>query len=112
MPTHDVFNQPPPLVDYNLFATDPALVEALRREGAEWDESSISDFGRRIGSAEVLQWGYQANEYRPVLRSHDRWGRRIDEVEYHPAWHALMRLSVESGVHSAPWREPRAGAHV
>jgi putative acyl-CoA dehydrogenase len=110
--THDVINQPPPLVGYNLFETDRALVEGLRREGAGWAEEDVSRFGRLLGGPEPMQWAVQANEYPPVLRTHDRWGRRIDEVEYHPAWHSLMRTACAHGVHCGPWREPRPGAHV
>ena len=110
--THTVFNQPPPLEDYNVFASDQALVEALRREGAAWAEERARTFGEIAGRAETIAWGFQTNEHRPVLRSHDRVGNRIDEVEFHPSWHSLMRLGVEHGLHALPWREPRAGAHV
>jgi putative acyl-CoA dehydrogenase len=110
--THTVFNQPPPLADYNIFSSDRALVEALRREGAAWAEERVRAFGEIAGRAETVAWGFQANEHRPVLRSHDRGGNRIDEVEFHPAWHSLMRLGVEHGLHALPWREPRPGAHV
>jgi putative acyl-CoA dehydrogenase len=110
--THSVFNQPPPLESYNVFASDRALVEALRREGAEWAEARVRAFGEIAGRAETIAWGFQANESRPVLRSHDRAGNRIDEVDFHPAWHSLMRLGVEHGLHALPWREPRPGAHV
>ena len=110
--THTVFNQPPPLEDYNVFASDQALVEALRREGAGWAEDRARAFGEIAGRAETIAWGFQANENRPVLCTHDRGGHRIDEVEFHPSWHSLMRLGVEHGLHALPWRETRAGAHV
>ncbi len=110
--THTVFNQSPPLEDYNVFASDRALVEALRREGAEWAEERVRAFGEIAGRAETIVWGFQANENRPVLRSHDRGGNRIDEVEFHPAWHSLLDLGVGHGLHALPWREPRPGAHV
>jgi len=110
--TDEVANQPPPLVDYDLFATDRALGEAVRREGADWATPSLAAFGRRVGTAEVAAWGTQANVNAPVLRTHDRFGHRRDEVEFHPAWHALMKLSIEAGIHSGPWTEPRPGAHV
>jgi len=110
--THEVLNQPPPLVDYNLFETDPILTEALRREGGEWAQEKVKEFGRRVGSVEAIQWGFQANENPPVLHTHDRYGHRVDEVEFHPAWHNLMQLSIEFGLHNLPWREPRDGAHV
>jgi putative acyl-CoA dehydrogenase len=110
--THSVFNQPPPFEDVNLFTSDRALTEALRREGAEWAEDRVRDFGEIVGRQETIAWGFQANEHPPVLRTHDRNGNRIDEVEFHPAWHALMTLGVKHGLHSLPWSEPRAGAHV
>ncbi|HTS76404.1 MAG TPA: isovaleryl-CoA dehydrogenase [Bryobacteraceae bacterium] len=109
---HEVFNQPPPLADYNPFASDRALREAVAREGAGWACADIDAFARRTGSAEAIEWGAQANENPPVLRTHDRYGNRRDEVEFHPAWHNLMRLAVEHRVHSLPWSEPRPGAHV
>src|SRR5256885_9383866 len=112
MRTHEVLNQAPPLQDYDPLASDLALVEALRREGAGWAEAEVGAFARATGSAETIAWGFLANENPPRLRTHDRTGQRIDEVEFHPAWHALMRLSIGSGVHSGPWRDPREGAHV
>lgn len=110
--THEVLNQPPPLEDYNVFASDTVMVEALRREGAAWAEERARDFGAIVGRRATISWGFQANENRPVLRTHDRTGRRIDEVEFHPAWHSLLGLGVEHGLHALPWREPRPGAHV
>src|SRR5438128_12450418 len=112
MGTHEVLNQPPLLVDYDPLAQDQALLEALRREGASWSEDDVAALGRRSASREAITWGFQANENPPRLKTHDRFGHRIDEVEFHPAWHELMRLSVASGIHSSPWREPRPGAHV
>jgi putative acyl-CoA dehydrogenase len=105
-------NQAPPLADFNLFTTDRVLREAVAREGAGWACSLLAEYGRIAGSAEAIEWGVQANEYPPVLQTHDRFGQRRDEVEFHPAWHNLMRLAVEHGVHSMPWAEPRPGAHV
>jgi putative acyl-CoA dehydrogenase len=110
--THAVFNQPPPLEGHNIFSSDRALAEALRREGADWAEERVRAFGEIAGRPETIAWGFQANEHRPVLRSHDRGGHRIDEVEFHPAWHALLGLGVAHGLHALPWREPRPGAHV
>lgn len=109
---HEVFNQPPPLADYNLFSTDRALREAVAREGAGWACSSLEAFGRVLGTPEAIEWGTLANEYPPVLRTHDRYGRRRDEVEFHPAWHQLMRLAAEQGIHNLPWASTRKGAHV
>lgn len=108
----EVLNQPPPLVDYNLFATDRPLREAVAREGAGWAAAQLHAFGATLGSAEVIEWGALANEYPPVLRTHDRYGRRRDVVEFHPAWHNLIRLAVEQGIHKLPWAGARAGSHV
>lgn len=105
-------NQAPPLSDFNLFATDRVLREAVAREGAGWACAELAEYGARAGSAQAIEWGVQANEYPPVLHTHDRCGRRRDEVEFHPAWHNLMRLAVEYGIHSAPWSRPRPGADV
>jgi putative acyl-CoA dehydrogenase len=108
----EIVNQPPPLADYNMFATDRVLREAVVREGAGWAWAELEEYGRKAGSAEAIEWGVLANEYPPVLQTHDRYGRRRDEVEFHPAWHHLMRLAVEHGIHSGPWARPRPGAHV
>jgi len=110
--THAVVNQAPLLVDYNLFKTDGVLVEALEREGAGWARARLEEFGRLTGTEEAIRWGFQANENPPLLHTHDRFGHRIDEVEFHPAWHSLMRLSIEHGLASLPWTEPKQGAHV
>ncbi len=99
-------------MDYNLFTCDRALMEALEREGAVWARTRVEEFGRLLGSEEVIRWGFQANEFPPILRTHDRFGHRIDEVEFHPAWHELMRLSVQHGLANLPWAEPKPGAHV
>jgi putative acyl-CoA dehydrogenase len=109
--THEVLNQPPPLESYNLYDADVVLSEALRREGAGWAEERVRRFGERVGG-EPLLWGDQANRNSPVLRTHDRFGHRIDEVEFHPAWHRLMELAVTNELHALPWRDPRGGAHV
>ena len=109
---HEVLNQPPPLVDYNLFSTDRALRAGVAREGAGWACAALEEFGRGMGTAEAIEWGTQANENTPVLRTHDRYGNRRDEVEFHPAWHNVMRASMEAGVHNLPWANPRPGAHV
>jgi putative acyl-CoA dehydrogenase len=110
--THEVFNQPPPLENYNLFVQDSALVEAVRREEAGWAEESLRELGQLAGTPEAINWGFEANRYTPVLRTHDRYGHRIDEVEFHPSWHRLMETATRFGIHASPWRENRAGAHV
>lgn len=110
--THEVLNQPPPLIPYNLYSGDETLRQAVRREGAAWAEEKLQRFGGLVGSEDVVRWGFQANENPPVLKTHDRFGNRIDEVEFHPAWHRLMALSIEYGLHSSPWSAPQAGAHA
>jgi putative acyl-CoA dehydrogenase len=104
-------NQVPPLAGHDLFECNRPLVEALEREGAGWAAEQCSSFGR-ILTGEPLEWGRLANENPPKLRTHDRYGERIDEVEFHPAWHSLMRLSLAHGLHSLSWTEGRDGAHV
>ncbi len=110
--THEVFNQATALENYNVFGADRPLVEALRREGGEWAEDRAMEIGEAAGRAQTLRWGFEANENPPKLRTHDRYGNRIDEVEFHPAWHELMRIGIGRGVHALPWREPQPGAHV
>ena len=110
--THEVFNQPTELVDYNLYDSDSALKELVRREGAGWAENALGAFGARAGSAENLELGALANKNPPKLDTHDRFGRRVDLVRFHPAYHALMKTAIEEGIHSSPWTEPRDGAHV
>jgi putative acyl-CoA dehydrogenase len=109
--THEVLNQPPALGEFDAFATDRALVAAARREGAEWAFDRLHAIGQLAGG-EAVQWGVQANKYTPELRSFDRYGHRVDEIDFHPAWHSLMRSGVENGLHAAPWREAKKGAHV
>jgi putative acyl-CoA dehydrogenase len=109
--THEVLNQPPPLSGYDV-ADDQAMLSALRREGAGWAEDDVRALGRLAGSAPAQEQGRQANEHPPVLRTHDRFGHRIDEVDFHPAWHELMTVAVRHGLHAAPWHDQRAGAHV
>ena len=110
--THEVANQPPPLSGYDTFASDVALVEGARREGADWATESLHALGRAGGSEEAIAWGFEANESPPVLHTHDRYGHRIDEVAYHPSYHRLMEVAIGHGLHALPWREPRDGAHV
>ncbi|TMD72023.1 MAG: DNA alkylation response protein [Chloroflexi bacterium] len=105
-------NQPPPLVDYNLFESDPPLREALEREGASWAHDLVHDLGSLAGTQQAIDWGFQANANPPRLRTHNRFGDRIDEVEFHPAWDELMKVAIGHGLHALPWREPRAGAHA
>ena len=92
--THEVSNQVPPLEDVDLFSGDRALHDAVRHWGGAGHVERLSDLGRRCGSAEVIDWGVQANRVTPVLDTHDRYGRRIDEVTFHPAYHQLMDLGL------------------
>jgi putative acyl-CoA dehydrogenase len=110
--THEVLNQAAPLENHNAFEADRVLTEAVAREGAEWATDMIHEVGAFAGSALAQRWGREANENPPKLRTHDRFGNRIDEVEFHPAWHELMKAGVGFGVHSLPWREQRSGAHA
>ncbi len=107
-----VANQPPPCQDTNLFADDVALREAVEREGGGWIAERAYAYGTLLGQAETLRLGDLANHHAPTLHTHDRWGNRIDEVEYHPAYHELMRLGVEAELHALPWTSDRPGAHV
>src|SRR6185312_3515935 len=107
MPTHEVTNQPPPLVGYDASA-DPALLTALTAFGAEAAIARVGEIGRLAGGEPAQEQGRLANENPPRLRTHDRYGHRIDEVEFHPAWHDLMRTAVENGLAGAPWVDPSA----
>ncbi len=110
--THEVLNQPPPLAGYDPFTADAPLSEAVRREGAGWAEEELRAFGERTGTAEIIELGHLANRHPPRLVTHDRFGHRIDEVEFHPAYHELMRIGVEAEIHALPWNRPGPGAHV
>ncbi|AOJ61119.1 DNA alkylation response protein [Burkholderia ubonensis] len=108
-PTHAVSNQFDELVDYNLFTTDTALREALARAGAGWAEPQLDAYGARLGSADTAQLADDANHYPPELHAFDRRGRRIDRVEFHPAWHALLGLYRDEGFVSLAFRDTRPG---
>src|SRR2546428_13581432 len=105
-PTHEVLNQAPPLVGYNVFEQDRALIEAFEREGAGWARDRAREIGEFAGG-EAIELGRQANENPPVLRTHDRYGNRIDGVEFHPAWHRLRDFAGSHGPPSLPWTSPR-----
>ncbi|MBC7374640.1 MAG: acyl-CoA dehydrogenase family protein [Frankiales bacterium] len=109
--THEVTNQPPPLVGHDV-ANDAVLLAGLGREGAGWHELDLHRLGRLAGSEQAQLWGEQANRHEPELRTHDRYGHRIDEVEFHPAWHSLLDVAVSEGLAGAPWADPRPGSHV
>ncbi|MFP3881510.1 MAG: acyl-CoA dehydrogenase family protein [Actinomycetota bacterium] len=111
--THEVVNQPPPLEGYNLYLSDPVLDTAVAREGGKDSRDALIEFGATAGSAEYYRWGFEANRNDPRLLTHDRFGHRVDMVEFHPAWHSLMETAVANGHHSLPWEDdPPEGAHV
>ena len=110
--THEIRNMPfNPLV-YNAFKSDSVLATTVRNSDAQWAEESLDDLGALIGSSELQELARSANSNIPVLHTHDRFGRRLDRVEFHPAYHELMRLSYASKVHSLAWTENRPGAQV
>src|SRR5262245_62269857 len=109
--THVVANQPAPFEDINLFATDLALREAVTREGGALHGAQLDAFGARLGSAEIWALAAAAHRHPPELHAFDRHGRRIDEVEYHPSYHAMMREGVEAGISAVAWSGTKNG-HV
>ncbi len=109
--THDVANQPPPFVDVNLFDNDAALIGAIEREAGEGHMAHLSKFGGRCGASDVQDWAVEANRNPPQLKSFDRYGHRLDEVSFHPAYHMLMDLGLSAGVAGAAWRA-ESGGHV
>ncbi|HEV7369337.1 isovaleryl-CoA dehydrogenase [Arenibaculum sp.] len=110
--THEVANQPPDFAGRNLYLTDLALREAVHREGAGWAEHDLASLGEEAGGERVLELGDLANRCPPELRAFDRFGRRVDEVRFHPAYHELMSLAVGHGIHSVAWTAGRPGGHV
>jgi len=111
VPTHEVFNQVPPLVGTDI-STHAALIEGLHREGAGWAEAEVRELGALGNGPHFQEAGRLANDHPPVLQTHDRYGNRVDEVEYLPQYHELMRTAVEHGLHGAPWADERPGTHV
>ncbi|HWE56120.1 MAG TPA: acyl-CoA dehydrogenase family protein [Acidimicrobiales bacterium] len=112
MPNHLVTNQPPPLQGYDLFAADPVLPAAVAASGAGWAAGQLGELGTKAGSEEAIGWGFEANANPPRLRTHDRFGHRLDRVEFHPTYHWLMEAAVAAGLHGSPWADPQPGAHV
>ncbi len=110
--THQVLNQAPPLTPYNVFEADLALREALEREGGGWGVDRLRDTGQLAGTDEAAAHSDRAERNEPILRSHDRYGHRVDEVELDPSWHWCLRQAIEREIHSLPWRDPQPGAHV
>ena len=111
-PTHEVFNQSVPLDGHDAAGLDVALIEGVRREGAEAHLEDLHRVGVAAGDPAHIHEGELANRNPPVLRTHDRFGHRIDEVEYHPAYHSLMTVAMGEGLAGAPWTDDRPGAHV
>ncbi|MGA8330273.1 MAG: acyl-CoA dehydrogenase family protein [Mycobacterium sp.] len=109
--THAVVNQVPLLEEHNP-ASSPVLIEALIREGGQWGLDEVTAVGAISGARQTQRWGELASRNRPILRTHDRYGHRVDEVEYDPAYHELMREAIGHGLHAAPWADDRPGAHV
>ena len=110
--THEVTNQPPPLQDYSVYEVDVPLMEGVARGKADWAEETIRGLGAKAGSEEYIHIGYLANKHIPELRAHDRFGNRVDEIDFHPAYHEIMRLGMAEEVHALPWNHQRPGAHV
>ncbi len=112
--THSVTNQPPPLVDYDVFASDTPLVDSFAAFAGTSGEAhlpELSKLGRLASSPPVQQWAVEADTNKPVLRTHDRYGNRVDEVEFHPAWHQLMNEAISAGLGGAAWASDDAAAH-
>src|SRR3954454_17909835 len=110
--THEVVNQPPPFENENLYELDVVLQEGIAREQGHWGVDRLRDLGAVAGSAEAIAHGRRANTNLPILRTHDRSGHRIDQVELDPSWHWLLKVGVEREIPSLPWRNEQPGAHV
>jgi putative acyl-CoA dehydrogenase len=112
MPTHPVENQPPLLENYNVFTSDRVLMDALHREAPDAQTLELASLGQLAGSPEAIALGFDANEHPPELRTHDRFGHRVDEVGFHPAWHALLRHATRAGLAGTAWQDRSAYPHV
>ena len=110
--THEVFNVPPPLEGYDAYREDVALQELIKTGGAGWAEAALHEQGRALGDPGWIQCGSDANTHPPELRTHDRWGHRLDWVDYHPSYHRLMGKAIAEGLHASPWQNPQPGAHA
>jgi putative acyl-CoA dehydrogenase len=110
--THDVLNQPPALADYDVYGSDPILQRIVATYDAQWADARLRAAGRVVGSAHVQELARQANRQLPELRTHDRFGNRVDRIDFHPAWHELMALAIGHETHSLCWHDPRPGAQV
>ncbi len=110
--THEVLNQPPALADYDAYGCDPVLQSIVNTFGGSWAEQRLQEAGRTVGSGHVQELARQANRNLPELRTHDRFGNRVDRIEFHPAWHELMTLAIGQQTHALCWTDPRPGAQV
>jgi putative acyl-CoA dehydrogenase len=111
-PQFETDNHPQDLVDYDLFSTNPALVDAVAREGGSTPPVRLAQLGKKLGTRALFAQADAANRNPPALRLFDRFGHRRDEVDFHPAWHELMRVLVAEGLHTSPWAGPKPGAHL
>ncbi|MES2413485.1 MAG: isovaleryl-CoA dehydrogenase [Pseudomonadota bacterium] len=109
---HEVFNQPSPLAGYNLFETNRPLRDALKFNAPDLDSASLAILGATLGTPDMQTHARLANTHSPELHTHDRFGRRIDEVEFHPSYHALMELAAQNGLHGSPWQAGQSSAHL
>ena len=110
--THEVLNQAPPRVDVDEFATNTALQEALAAFAPAANSEWFHEIGRHVGTERYQHDAELANTLTPVHHSHDRWGNRVDEIEFHPAYHRIMEFSVSRGLHTSAWADPGPGANV
>jgi putative acyl-CoA dehydrogenase len=110
--THEVLNQPPALADYDVYGSDRLLTRIVKTFDAQWAEQKLHDAGRVVGSAHVQELARQANRHLPELRTHDRFGNRVDRIDFHPAWHELMTLAIGHETHALCWNHPQPGAQV
>ncbi|UUZ63637.1 isovaleryl-CoA dehydrogenase [Polaromonas sp. P1-6] len=110
--THEVFNQPEPLAGYNLFETNRPLRDALKFNAPALDTFELTELGATLGSADMQTHARLANTHPPELHSHDRFGRRVDQVEFHPSYHELMKLATSAGLHGTPWSGEGVSPHV
>ncbi|WP_137873480.1 acyl-CoA dehydrogenase family protein [Rhodococcus sp. Q] len=110
--THEVFNQAPPRINVNEYATNIPLVEGVARYDADWANDELSAVGALVGTESFQHDAELANTITPEFHSHDRYGNRIDEVEFHPAYHRIIGAAVEHGAHTSAWADPKPGANV
>ena len=109
--THEVINQPTPLENYNAYTSDTALQYWVNLYRGGWANEALTNYGQRVGG-DLVEAGFQANRFKPEFKTHDRFGNRIDQVDFHPAYHQLMKTAIEAGHHSIPWSDPKPGANV